>query len=63
MGILDLLLGVSGSGAELKIGDKVRVKYREQEGYIIGKDGDLFEVSINDGEYVDSFEADDLEKI
>ena len=49
MGILDLLLGGSGNGAELKIGDKVRVKYREQEGYIIGKDGDLFEVSINDG--------------
>ena len=46
------------SGNEFKIGDKVRVKYRGQEGYIIS----LYMVSINDGEIVDSYEADELEK-
>ena len=48
---------------KFQVGDKVRVKYREQEGYIIDKNGDLYMVSINDGKYVDSYSADDLEKI
>ncbi len=52
----------SSSNKEFNIGDKVRVKYREQEGYIIDKNGDLYMVSINDGQYVDSYEANDLEK-
>ena len=45
-----------------EIGDVVRVKYREQEGVIIGIDGDYYTVSINDGQMVDSFEADELER-
>lgn len=52
----------SSSSDNLKVGDKVRVKYRDQEGYIIDKNGDLYMVSINDGQYVDSYSADQLEK-
>ena len=52
----------SSSSDNLKVGDKVRVKYRGQEGYIIDKNGDLYMVSINDGQYVDSYSADQLEK-
>ena len=51
----------SSSSDNLKVGDKVRVKYRGQEGYII-ENGDLYMVSINDGQYVDSYSADQLEK-
>lgn len=47
---------------EFKVGDKVRVKYREQEGYIIDKDGMYYMVSMNDGELVDSYTAEQLEK-
>lgn len=61
MGILDLFLN-SNSSDEFKVGDKVRVKYREQEGYIIDKDGMYYMVSMNDGELVDSYTADQLEK-
>lgn len=52
----------SSSSDNLKVGDKVRVKYRDQEGYIIDKNGDLYMVSINNGQYVDSYSASDLEK-
>lgn len=59
MGLLSDLFG--NSNREFKIGDRVRVKYRGQEGYIIDKNGDLYTVSINNGQYVDSYEASDLE--
>lgn len=49
------------SDNEFRVGDKVRVKYRAQEGYIIDKNGDLYMVSINDGQYVDSYSAEELE--
>ena len=64
MGLLDALLGGSSSGSDdnFKIGDKVRVKYRGQEGYIIDKNGSLYMVSINNGQIVDSYSASDLEK-
>ena len=52
----------SSNSDNLKVGDKVRVKYRDQEGYIIDKNGDLYMVSINNGQYVDSYSASDLEK-
>ena len=61
MGILDLFLN-SNSSDKFKVGDKVRVKYREQEGYIIDKDGMYYMVSMNDGELVDSYTADQLER-
>lgn len=60
MGLLKDLF--SNNTSELKIGDRVRVKYRGQEGYIIDKNGNLYMVSINNGQIVDSYEANDLEK-
>ena len=62
MGILDVLLGGSSSNNKFQIGDKVRVKYRGQEGYIIDKNGNYYMVSINNGQIVDSYLASDLEK-
>lgn len=52
----------SNENEKFKIGDRVRVKYRGQEGYIIDKNGNLYMVSLNDGQYVDSYTADQLEK-
>ena len=59
MGLLSDLFG--NSNREFKIEDRVRVKYRGQEGYIIDKNGNLYTVSINNGQIVDSYEASDLE--
>lgn len=52
----------SNNDDEYKVGDKVRVKYRGQEGYIIDKNDNLYMVSLDDGRYVDSYTADQLEK-
>ena len=52
----------SNKDDEYKVGDKVRVKYRGQEGYIIDKNDNLYMVSLDDGKYVDSYTADQLEK-
>ena len=52
----------SSNNDEFKIGDRVRVKYRGQEGYIIDKNGSVYMVSLEDGQYVDSYTADQLEK-
>ena len=57
--MLNSLFG--SSSGELQIGDRVRVKYRGQEGYIIDKNGNFYTVSINNGQIVDSYEAKDLE--
>ncbi len=45
-----------------RIGDRVRVKYRGQEGTIIDINGDLYTVSLSDGGYVDSYYENQLEK-
>lgn len=55
-------MGLFFNNDNLEVGDKVRVKYRDQEGYIIDKNGDLYMVSINNGQIVDSYSASDLEK-
>lgn len=60
MGIFSDLF--SNSNEKFEVGDKVRVKYRDQEGYIISRSGDLYMVSINNGQIVESFESSDLEK-
>lgn len=54
----------SGKMSDLQfgVGDHVRVRYRGQEGTIIGINGDLYMVSLKDGAYVDSYIASDLEK-
>ena len=52
----------SNNDSEYKVGDKVRVKYRGQEGYIIDKNDNLYMVSLDEGRYVDSYTADQLEK-
>lgn len=63
MGLLGMLFGwASKENNSFQIGEKVRVKYRGQEGYIIDKNGNLYMVSINNGQIVDSYEANDLEK-
>ena len=56
-------MGLFGFGSDFEVGDRVRVKYRDQEGYIIDKNGNTYMVSINNGKIVDSYEASDLEKI
>lgn len=52
----------SNNDNEFKVGDRVRVKYRGQEGYIIDKNGSLYMVSLEDGQYVDSCTVGQLEK-
>ena len=52
----------SNNDSEYKVGDKVRVKYRGQEGYIIDINDSLYMVSLDDGRYIDSYSADQLEK-
>lgn len=55
-------MGFFDNNNEFNIGDKVRVKYRNQEGYIVDKNENLYMVSLNDGGYVDLYTADQLEK-
>ena len=55
-------MGLFDNNKAFNIGDKVIVKYRGQEGYIIDKNDSLYMVSINDGSYVDSYTAEQLEK-
>ena len=43
---------------EYKVGDKVRVKYRGQEGYIIDINDSLYMVSLDDRRYIDSYSAE-----
>ncbi len=45
-----------------RIGDRVRVKYRSQEGIIIDINGDLYMVSLSDGRQVDSYYENQLER-
>ena len=52
----------SNNNDEFNFRDKVRIKYRGQEGYIIDKNDSLYMVSLDDGKYVDSYSADQLEK-
>ena len=45
-----------------RIGDRVRVKYRSQEGTVIDINGDLYMVSLSDGRHVDSYYENQLER-
>ena len=55
-------MGLFSNDEKYNIGNKVRVKYRGQEGYIIDKNGNLYMVSINNGQIVDSYTEGQLEK-
>lgn len=71
-GFLSRLFGLSSSGEDAlnrrsgsrmyRVGDRVYVKYRGQEGTIIDVNGELYMVSLMDGRYVDSYTADQLDK-
>lgn len=68
-GLLTFLAAMSGlAGSHSKteprfhVGNHVRVRYRGQEGTIIDINGGLYMVSLDDGNYIDSFEEGDLEK-
>ncbi len=52
----------NNSSNNFQIGDRVRIKYRDQEGFIIDKNGSLYMVSINDGQIVESYSENYLEK-
>ena len=47
---------------KFRVGDRVRVRYRGQEGTVIDINGDLYMVSMNGGAHVDSYYEDQLEK-
>ena len=47
---------------KFRVGDRVRVKYRGQEGTVIDINGDLYMVSMNGGAQVDSYYENQLEK-
>ncbi len=64
MGFFDLFGDTDNNDEDdtFQVGDRVRVIYRGQEGHIIDKNGSLYTVSLNDGEYVDCYEASELEE-
>ena len=48
--------------SKFSVGDRVKVKYREQEGYITDINRDLYTVSLDDGMFIDSYYEDELER-
>ena len=64
MGLLDLLLGDSSSGQDLKVGDWVEILTIGEEGEIIEIHGDEYYVEIDNGRgTVDYYKAHELKKI
>lgn len=62
--LLDLLLGSSSGGGNLKIGDWVEILVTGQEGEIIDIHGSDYYVEIDEtGGDVDCFKAHELKKI
>ena len=60
MGLFDLFFAEDSK--PFSVHDRVRVKYNGKEYHIISVDGDMYMVSLNDGEIVDSYYASQLEK-
>lgn len=60
MGFFDILFG--NNEKPFNVGDRVRVKYSGKEGYVISVDGDMYMVSVNEGEIVDSYYSSQIEK-
>lgn len=48
---------------ELNIGDRVRLKVKNIEGFITGKDGQYYLVLLNDSAMIEKFTLEELEKI
>ena len=46
-----------------KIGDLVRVRYRDQEGWIVDQNGDYFMVSLSGSRHVESYKGSELEHV
>lgn len=65
---LFVFLGVMGDtkgssqACGFRVGDHVRVKYRGQEGTVVDINSSLIMVSLDDGRYVDSYIASQIEK-
>ena len=47
---------------KFRVGERVRVKYRGQEGWVVDVNGPLVMVSLDDGRHVDSYYESDLER-
>lgn len=61
MGLFDF----GGSDRKYKVGDHVRVRYREQQGYVTDIDGNLYLVALMDeygNEFIETYSEDDLEE-
>ena len=54
---------IYASERKFRVGDRVLVKYRGQEGIVIDINQTTYMVSINDGGYVDSYSEDQLQKV
>lgn len=55
----------SNSEKKFKVGDKVRVRYREQDGYIVDIDNTLYMVALmdeNGQEFIESYSEEQLEE-
>ncbi len=57
-----LAAGKQKKAPHFRVGDRVRVRYRGQEGTIVDINGSLYMVSLADGRHVDSYEESQLEK-
>lgn len=63
LAVFSALLGTKAqTDRKFRVGDRVRVKYRGQEGIVVDINGNTYMVSIHDGDYVDSYYEDQLEK-
>lgn len=58
-----LIDGEKKAAPRFRVGDRVRVRYRGQEGTIVDINGNLYMVSLADGRHVDSYEKSQLEKV
>lgn len=48
---------------ELRVGDRIRLKGTDREGFITGKEGDTYLVLMNDEIMINKYGEEELEKI
>ena len=56
------LFNTEGSKNELNIGNRVRIKANNREGFITGKEGNYYLVLVNDDTIIEKYEMSELEK-